>query len=72
MVRIKMDDRTSLVLTSNFVLCKDLNKNRCVLLFCGEPKDELKAFLQLERFIKRNTKRKIKTTKIIKGNEGLQ
>lgn len=49
--------RTDLVLTSNFVLCKDLDKNRCVLLYCGEPKDELKAFLQLESFIKRNTKR---------------
>lgn len=64
-----MTRKTDLVLTSNFVLCKDLNDSRCVLLYCGEPKDELEAFLQLEAFIKRHTKRQKKITEQSRSNQ---
>ena len=48
----------NLVKRSNFVLVKNLNDDRYSLLFCDEPKDEKKAFLQLEKVIVRHvTKR---------------
>lgn len=46
-----------LVKSSNFVLVRSEIHNRLSVLYCGEPKDEKKAFLQLEKLIKKNTKR---------------
>lgn len=48
-----------LVKRGNFVLVQNMNDDRpqgYMVLFCGEPKDEKKAFLQLEKVILKHTK----------------
>lgn len=45
-----------LVKRSNFILQKSLNGIGYQLLFCGELKDEKKAFLQLEKVILKHSK----------------
>lgn len=49
-----------LVKLSNFVLVRNVGEkpitHEYMILFCGEPKDEKKAFLQLEKVILKHQK----------------